>query len=81
LHNLGESLKPGGRMIVSIDCHNFKLFKGLFKILPFDILHPHQFDLDEYQSQLMNEGIKVERSILIKNGFIFNYYALVGRRI
>ena len=80
-YNLGESLKPGGTMVMSIDCHNFKLFKSLFKLLPLDILHPHQLDLSEYQSHLKDIGITIERSVLIKKGFIFNYYALVGRRI
>lgn len=81
IHNLSESLQPGGKIIMSIDCHNFTFFQGLFKLLPLDILHPHQYNLKEYIEHLRAEGLRTERTILIKKGFIFNYYALVGRRI
>mgnify|MGYP003775092495 CR=1 FL=1 len=34
--------------------------------MPGDILHPHQFDLAEYQKMMTDRGCKLEQSILYK---------------
>jgi len=70
-------LSPGGKMIVSIDAHNYSFFKGLFKLIPGDILHPHQFDLEEYKQMLISRNCNVLNDILYKEEFLFNYYVLV----
>ncbi len=66
-----------GAIVLSIDAHNFSFFKYLARILPIDILHPHQFDLDEYYSFLENREIKIVKTQLLKKGFFFNHFLLV----
>lgn len=74
---LVDFTKKGGTLIVSIDAHNYSFFKKIFRLLPGDILHPHQFDLAEYQKMMTDRGCKLEQSILYKEEFFFNYYILV----
>ncbi len=74
---LVDFTEQGGTLIVSIDAHNHTFFKKIFRLLPGDILHPHQFDLAEYQKMLIDRGCKLEQSILYKEEFFFNYYILV----
>ena len=38
---LVQFTRSGGTLIVSIDAHNYQLFKHVFRLLPGDILHPH----------------------------------------
>jgi 2-polyprenyl-3-methyl-5-hydroxy-6-metoxy-1,4-benzoquinol methylase len=73
--------KPNGQLIVSIDAHNHRFFKHLFRALPGDILHPHQYDLAEYKAMLEQRGCHVVRSILMKKEFFFDYYVLVSEKI
>ncbi len=77
---LVEITKPGGCLIVSIDAHNYTLFKHIFKLIPGDILHPHQYDLGEYQAMLKNKNCSIEKTLLYKKEFFFNYFILVARR-
>ena len=74
---LVDFTEEGGTLIVSIDAHNYSFFKNTFRLLPGDILHPHQFDLAEYQKMMTDRGCKLEQSILYKEEFFFNYYILV----
>ena len=76
---LVQFVKPGGTLIVSIDAHNYWGFKKIFRLLPGDILHPHQFDLKEYQKMLENRNCKIENCMLYKREFFFNYYVLVAK--
>ena len=68
--------RPGGTLTVSIDAHNYAFFKHLFRLLPGDILHPHQYDLAEYRRMLTDRGGKIVGEELIKSEFFFDYYAL-----
>jgi len=77
---LVAACKPGGTLIVSIDAHNHGFFKSLFRLVPGDILHPHQYDLKEYQSMLTNRGCRLDKSILYKKEFFFDYYVLVAQK-
>ena len=72
--------KRGGTLVISIDAHNFPFLKRLFQALPGDILHPHQYDLAEYMAMLTERGCRIERVILKKHEFIFNYYVLVATK-
>ncbi len=72
--------KPGGDLVVSIDAHNFSFFKHLFRLLPGDILHPHQFDLEEYEAMLTARNCTIKKSLLFKKEFFFNYFVLVVKR-
>lgn len=72
-------LKPNGHLIMSIDAHNYTLFKKLFSWLPGDILHPHQYDLKEYEAMLTERNLTIKDSVLMKEEFFFNYFMLVAK--
>jgi SAM-dependent methyltransferase len=67
-------------IIVSIDAHNFSFFKYLFRLVPGDILHPHQYDLDEYKSMLAKDGWTISTPALLKHEFFFDHYVLVAKK-
>ena len=66
-----------GTLIISIDAHNHWLMKKIFQVLPGDILHPHQYDLQEYQKMLELRNGQLLCTKCLKKGFLFNYYALI----
>jgi 2-polyprenyl-3-methyl-5-hydroxy-6-metoxy-1,4-benzoquinol methylase len=76
---LVQALKPGGTLVVSIDAHNHSSLKHLFRLVPGDALHPHQYDLDEYTRFLEDRGLAVVQTLLKDKGKIFNYYVQVAR--
>ncbi|MGB1204210.1 MAG: class I SAM-dependent methyltransferase [Chitinophagales bacterium] len=78
--NLITTARKNADIIVSIDAHNHSFFKHLFRLFQADILHPHQYDLAEYKELLEQKGVKIEKSILIKKAFFFNYYVLCGTK-
>lgn len=77
---LVEATRPGGRLIVSIDAHNYKLFKRIFQLLPGDALHPHQYTLEEYQRMLSQRGCTINYTVLYQEEFLFNYYVIVATK-
>jgi len=77
---LVDFTQPGGTLIVSIDAHNYWGFKKIFRALPGDILHPHQYDLQEYKSMLTDRNCDIENCILYKKEFFFDYYVLVAKK-
>ena len=75
-----NSTRSGGTLIVSIDAHRYKFLKNIFAALPGDILHPHQYTLEEYRQMFLSRGC-IEISIFLKKEeTIFNYYVLVLRK-
>lgn len=66
-----------GTLVISIDAHNHWLMKKIFQALPGDILHPHQYDLQEYQKMLELRNGQLLLTKCLKKGFLFNYYALI----
>jgi 2-polyprenyl-6-hydroxyphenyl methylase/3-demethylubiquinone-9 3-methyltransferase len=75
---LVEAAKDDGSVVVSIDAHNHSFFKHLFRLVPGDILHPHQYDLEEYNAFLTSRGCSVTKTVLIKKEFFFSHYVVVG---
>lgn len=73
-------VKPGGKLVVSIDAHNHSFFKHLFRLLPGDILHPHQFDLKEYGYFLSDRGMILVKSLRLKHEFFFDHFVQVAVR-
>lgn len=71
--------KPGCPIALSIDAHNHSFFKWLFRLIPGDALHPHQFDLNEYAEFFESRGLKVEEPIELKREFFFTHYVLVAK--
>ena len=80
LSNLETSLKDGGTLVMSIDSHNHQAWKHLFRLLPGDILHPHQYDLEEYNQMLRNQQLTVQSTHHLKHEYFFDYYAIVARK-
>lgn len=77
LARLWAALRSGGELVLSVDAHNYKIFKYLFRLVPADILHPHQYDLAEYQRMLQTFAPENElRTWHIKREFFFDYYVL-----
>ncbi len=77
---LYNQAKQGSRIVVSIDAHNRQFFKHLFRMQPADILHPHQYDLPEYEAMLTTLGCTILQTELVKQEFLFNHYILVAKR-
>ena len=80
IDRLAALTKTGGTLTVSIDAHNFSFLKRLFRLVPADILHPHQHDLEEYSRFMTERSFELTRQVLVKKGLIFNYYVLSGTK-
>ncbi|MCP4442199.1 MAG: class I SAM-dependent methyltransferase [Aureispira sp.] len=80
MDRLWAALKPKGTLVLSIDSHNYKVFKHIFRLLPGDILHPHQYDLKEYENMVTNRGGNIVQTIQIDKAFWFNYYTIVATK-
>ena len=78
--NLYRALKPGGTLVVSIDAHNSQLLKRIFSAIPGDALHPHQYDLKEYEQFLTDRKLQITQTLLKDKGRIFNYYVQVVKK-
>ena len=72
--------QPGGTLLVSVDTHNHNWLKRIFRLVPGDILHPHQYDLEEYKSMLRSSGFQIVTTTLLKKERIFSYYLLNATR-
>lgn len=77
---LCEATKVGGYCALSIDAHNHGFLKHLFRAVPGDALHPHQYDLQEYEAMMVAAGFTMQRTELYKKHPIFNYYILLGKK-
>lgn len=77
LQNLRKATKDGGKLVLSVDANRFSMAKWFFRLVPSDILHPHQYDLAEYCRLVEQPGFKVEKAIFLKQKALFGYYVLV----
>jgi len=75
-----NSLKPNGYFIMSIDAHNYSLAKSIFRAIPGDILHPHQYDIREYAAMIKAQGMLIEKRVLLKQEFLFNHYLILAKK-
>lgn len=80
MDKLVAATKPDGTLVLSIDAHNYELLKNVFRMVPGDILHPHQYDLNEYREMLTKRHYTIEKTVLYKREMIFNYYVIVAKR-
>lgn len=76
LKKLAACTRPGGRLILTVDAHNYLIFKRLFRLVPGDILHPHQHDLVEYTAMLAKAGFEAKAQKRLRHEFFFDYYLL-----
>jgi 2-polyprenyl-3-methyl-5-hydroxy-6-metoxy-1,4-benzoquinol methylase len=78
---LNAMLKPNGHLVISIDAHNYTFYKFVFKKIPSDILHPHQYSLIDYKELLEKRDFKIVKTELIKSGYFFNHYLQVAKKV
>jgi len=78
---LRDCATKNSRLVISIDAHNHNFLKKVFQLLPGDILHPHQYNLQEYKDKIEAEGWKITNTVEMDTALIFNYYVLVAERI
>lgn len=72
--------ESGAYIVVTIDAHTHTIFKKIFRFIPGDILHPHQFDVNEYQNMLLQRGCTIEGTELLKHTFLFDYYMVIAKK-
>lgn len=80
LDKLISTLKPGGKLALSIDVHKSQIFKALFRLIPADALHPHQYNLKEYTAMLEKRRLTVTKTVILKTGWIFDYSLLIAHK-
>lgn len=80
VQSLAQSLKPGGTMVISIDVHRHAFLKFIFRLIPGDVLHPQQDSLADYVVLLEKQGLKIEKTQVLKRGWIFNYVAIKAKK-
>lgn len=77
---LSECAHGNSTLVISIDAHNHNFLKKIFQLLPGDILHPHQYNLEEYKNKIEAEGWRITQTLEMDTAFIFNYYVLTAGR-
>ncbi len=77
LDKLTRFLKPGGFLLLSVDAHNHSFFKHLFRLIPGDILHPHQYSLEEYLGMMEKRNFLCIRQECLKKEYFFNHELLL----
>jgi 2-polyprenyl-6-hydroxyphenyl methylase/3-demethylubiquinone-9 3-methyltransferase len=80
LDRLLEALAPHGRLILSSDTHNHALFRYLFRAIPFDVLHPHQYLAAEYEKMLTDRGATIEKRVVVEQHYFFDRWLWVVSR-
>lgn len=76
MERLVACMAPAATLWLSVDAHRFGFLRRLFRWIPADILHPHQYTLSGYEELLREAGLVVRRRIRLKHGRIFDYYLL-----
>lgn len=73
LNQLAVLTCTGGTLLLSTDAHRFRWLKKIFRLIPGDILHPHQHGQNDYIALLEAAGFKIIEAKTLFNGLIFNY--------
>lgn len=77
---LAAVLAPGGCLVMSVDAHRSRLLKYLFRVLPGDILHPHQYDDAGYTAMIECCGLVLLRKEILKEEAVFRHYLYVAQK-
>lgn len=77
---LNDWVKPGGFLVISIDAHTIPGLKYVFRWLPGDILHPHQFDSQDYRGFLYSQKLQIISEYLLNKGWIFNHTLQIAKK-
>ena len=77
---ISQLLKSGGVLVISIDTHNHTILKKLFRLSQLDILHPHQFDLKEYE-EMLKKYFEIQLVKRLQKRKIFDYHVIRCQKI
>jgi len=82
LHLFHKHLNTGGYAVITIDAHKHTFLKHLFQLIPGDILHPHQYTLQEYENLVKNTLPDWQHitSVTLEGGRVFNYDMMVWKK-
>jgi SAM-dependent methyltransferase len=80
MRKLYDLTEPGGQLFISVDAHRRAFLKNIFRRIPWDILHPQQHALSDYQAMLTVKGFTIERVELVRSEWIFNYYLIIAKK-
>lgn len=76
-----STLKPNGYLIISTDAHRSSFLKKIFQWLPGDMLHPHQYSMEEYDAFLKERRMKIIKNMLYKEELIFDYIITIAQKL
>lgn len=79
MDQLVAAARPGATIVLSIDAHKYAALKWLFRAIPGDALHPHQYDLAEYRAMLTSRGCSIRQEWVARTGKIFDYIFLLAK--
>ena len=77
LQKMMNILSENGMLILSCDVHNWSLFYEIFRIIPGDVLHPHQIIKKEMTRLLTRHGLTIKECRLLNKKLIFSEYVWV----
>lgn len=80
LLRLRQALKPDGTCWLSVDAHRYPILQPVFAAIPGDVLHPHQYTLTQYETEVERAGFSILRKQLLKPGGLFNYWVFELKR-
>jgi SAM-dependent methyltransferase len=75
--NIVSCASPNAKIYISVDVHKYQILRFLLRLFPFDILHPHQMNIEDYRSLFVRHHLKIEQEILSKKGNVFDYFVFV----
>ena len=73
LKRIAHFAQKGATILISIDTHKHSVFKFLFRCLPIDALHPHQWDNADCLNKFKTAGLRVVNQHRLKGNFLFHY--------
>ncbi|MEY3050807.1 MAG: hypothetical protein RLY31_592 [Bacteroidota bacterium] len=74
LHKLNSALIPGATAYFTVDAHRYRWLEILFRLLPGDILHPHQLSLSAYCALFDALGFEVAAVKRLDRTYVFDYF-------
>ncbi len=80
LGRLHAALRPGGKLVISSDVHRYKALRRLFRLIPGDILHPHQMNEKAFRNALQEAGFRIRDAKPIGRQAIFSYLLLTAEK-
>jgi 2-polyprenyl-6-hydroxyphenyl methylase/3-demethylubiquinone-9 3-methyltransferase len=77
---LVAATSKNGLIVMTLDTHNHSFMQKLFKLIPGDILHPHQYTLRGYIELFKSFGLQLQGKHTLRNGRLFNHELLMFKK-